>query len=139
MPWNSGTGQEVIKQALKWAKIFGDQHRVIHVMRNPEGVKQSNIRLGWMSRATLDNRVESSVRNVHNNLKHLNYMAFRLEDLGLEPYKVLTEIYNFCGLNIDSNTLDSIIKGKPNNRKKVGRAIEKQVFPPYRGYEEFIL
>jgi hypothetical protein len=139
VPWNSSTGQEVIRQAKKWAKVFGNDHRIVHVMRNPEGVKQSNVRLGWMSAPFLEKRVESSVRNVHNQLKKFNYMSFRLEDLTTNPNVWLNKLYKFCGLVVSVEILKATIRGDPNATKKSARGIEKHKLPPYVGYKELII
>lgn len=139
VPWNSGSGQEVISQAKKWAKVFGDRHRIIHVMRNPEGVKQSNSKLGWISRSEAERRIVPSVKNVHNKLKHLNYMAFRLEDLTNNPHKILEELYKFCNLKVSDEIINTAILGDPNSAKMSGRGIIKQKLPPYKEYEGFVI
>lgn len=138
VPWNSMTGNEIIDYANRWAKKFNGDYRIIHVMRNPEGAARSNIRLGWLGGFNLAKRIEESVKKVHNKLKHLNYKAFRLEDLTAGPKAVLSDVYNFCELRIEDGILNNTICGDPNATKRSSKPIEKSKLPPYEGYKEFI-
>lgn len=138
VPWNSVSGNEVVSLSIKWAKAFGKNHRIVHIMRNPDGVKESNVKLKWLPASGLKRRVINSVSNVHSKLKHLNYKAIRLEDLTSEPEKILKDIYAFFGIEVNGRVLQKIIKGDPNSKKKSARGIIRSKRSPYKKYEDFI-
>lgn len=138
VPWNRFPGNEIIQIANKWAEKFKDDYCIVHIMRNPKGSARSNTRLGWLGGKDLDKRIESSVKKVHNALKHLNYKAFRLEDLGNSPKEILSDVFNFCELDTSDEIMNKIVAGNPNHPKKAAGPILKCKLPPFDGYKEFI-
>jgi hypothetical protein len=100
VPWNSGTGNEIIKYANKWLTKFGDEARVVHIVRHPVDSGLSNQRLGWMTLQDAVDRARKSIPLVIKAFKDDDrYLAVAFEELVTNPEEVLKKIFKFCGLS----------------------------------------
>jgi len=122
VPWNSGTGIEIIRYAKKWVGQF-PEYRIIHIVRHPIDVANSNVRRGWISFDDSIKRSTSSVIKVDEVLNKFNYTVVCYEDLVVNPRKILKKIFTFCKLDGSDASLDTILKPKKTYRKKAGGPI----------------
>jgi len=107
VPWNSSDGSEIIIYGKKWLEEFGDEARIVHIVRHPVDSGLSNQRLGWMQLNRAVDNAQKSIPLVINAFKNDNrYLAIAFEDLVTNPEKVLKKIFKFCVLNDDGASRD---------------------------------
>lgn len=108
VPWNSATGDEIITYVRKWLKLYGDEARILHIVRHPVDVGLSNQKLGWMSLQQAVNSCISSIPKVIKSLQGDRYKALTFEELVTDPKNVLKSLFTFCDIDDSDETLEYI-------------------------------
>lgn len=88
-----------------WNQYFGKQARILHIFRHPYDIAFS-----------IDNKYRTQnfqhaikvykqriLSSMSESINLPNVMAFKYEDLVLNPGKLVPDIYKFCGLNPEVN------------------------------------
>lgn len=109
IPWNSDNGSEIIAYGKKWLNKFGNEARIVHIIRHPVDSGLSNQRLGWMQ---LQNAIDRSIKSIPLVIKAFKndkrYIAISFEDLVSDPNRVLEKVFKFCGLRHDKSILNKL-------------------------------
>lgn len=105
VPWY-GNGKSILSYGTKWLKMFGDEARIVHIVRHPVDAALSNVRLRWAPNVkAVVREYGKSVRKVVRAFDSEKCLVITFEDLLLNPADTLKEIFQFC----DVSTLDEII------------------------------
>lgn len=116
IPWGHRPEDTNAKRAInfskKWLNRFGKQARILHIIRHPVDVASSGRPDGNPGKETLEqtlNTVPKYIKYINNNLYSATIVY---EDLVLNPYKHLGNIFHFCGLISNKKVLNRVINSK---------------------------
>ena len=111
VPWYDSSGNVIIDYSNRWLKKFGTKARILHIIRHPVDVANSNIKLGWASdSATVIKMHEYSIRNVCTVFKKCaRYMEIQFEDLVIDPFVMAKEIFKLCDLDCSDEIVADIV------------------------------
>jgi hypothetical protein len=134
-----------LKYCNTWNEYFGNESRILHIIRHPVDVAFSV----WKKRGrgSIDgplkmycNRMPKIIPALKNTK---NVMTFKYEDVLINPDEILPEIFKFCGLkddikfrkylnqyenpkykNLDSSRAFAYKRGKVKIKRDMSRAIQ---------------
>lgn len=108
IPWFDKDGKMIIRLSRKWGNFFGDEARVVHIIRHPVDVGLSTYKLNWVRRPEIP--IEFHTKSVPRVVKVMNedprFINLRFEDLLISPEEKLWNLFEFCGLKVN----DAIVK-----------------------------
>ena len=145
IPWGHRPEDVKARRAInftgKWLKRFGKQARVLHIIRHPVDVASSGRPDGNPGKKTLKqilNTVPNYIEYINNNLYSATIVY---EDLVMNPYEHLGNIFHFCGLDTNKKILNKVI----NSKLKFGKinsdrafAFEKKGVKPSVDYKKIL-
>jgi len=95
----------VLKYCNTWNEYFGDESRILHIVRHPVDVAASILKktnIGTINEplnfyCNIMGAIIPDVKKIKNTF------TFKYEDVLLNPDGVLPKIFDFCGLRLDVN------------------------------------
>ena len=94
----------IIKYCHQWNSYFGDQSRIIHIVRHPYDIALSNVKkfknINKLAQplTTYKSITPTAITKIEEMKTSL---TFKYEDLLIDPDRILAEIYSHCGLTPD--------------------------------------
>ena len=109
----------ILSYCKKWIKIFGDEARVIHIIRHPIDVAISNVKMN-KSPAKSFSKAVNLYNNVYPNFLDIieksdernKTFIISFETLVYKPKETMVEVFKFCNLRSDEKIINKIISSK---------------------------
>lgn len=99
-------GNSLVRYVKNWQKLFPKNYKVIHIVRHPHDVLDSNKRT-FNKRCNLSahyyNQYVPQILRNNNDIKHV-----RFEDLVIDQNKTMKDLFHYCDLDSSDNTIDQI-------------------------------
>jgi len=109
IPWY-GSSTKIIDYSNKWLKLFKNEARIIHIIRNSKDVAISNFKFKTLNKKSTKNKCEMSVSKLQKEfINNKYYKEISFEDLVTDPFKITTEIFKFCQLDNSEKTINEVI------------------------------
>jgi hypothetical protein len=120
-----------IKYCRKWNKYFGEEARIIQIVRHPYDVWNSMIRKKHLRRG-IERTIIKDMKlyfdffpeYIELMKKFPNCLSIKYEELVLDPMKVIKELYDFCNLDSSSIQHEKMKDGRVFCYKNKGYAVE---------------
>ena len=94
----------VLKYCNTWNEYFGDESRILHIVRHPVDVASSILKKRKRGIiGSLNLYCNNMVTIIPGVKKIKNTFTFKYEDMLLNPDEILPNIFEFCGLRSDIN------------------------------------
>jgi hypothetical protein len=122
VPFYGSTGGIGSAYCKKWVKTFGNEARIIYIVRHPLDIAISNVKMA-RSKAKSVSKLVKILQNIYpSTFEDLKYhqnvvekmMIISFETLVTKPEESLKRIFEFCNLNTD----DKIVKRIAGAKKK---------------------
>lgn len=120
-----------ITYCKKWNKFFGDEARLIQIVRHPHDVWNSMIRKKYMRRR-MEEHIVREMKGYFNFFpvfieemrKFPNCLSIKYEELVMNPEVMIKKIYDFCNLDSSFVQHEKMKEGRVFCYKAKGHAIE---------------
>ena len=99
--------QAVKDYVSQWRSLFREQAVVIHIVRHPLDCAISTMKLGWTK--SMDHSLQDSRQATKVALGWKTDFTFKFEDLVLDPYSTLKELFSCCELEYSDGIVDNIL------------------------------
>lgn len=135
VPWYGISGNDAVTYSKKWLSLFGDNARVIHIIRNINDVVNSNLAFKSVrdKKEKIKEKRIKSVWNVRERLcNYERYMEITFEDLVTKPKETMEEVLKFCNLRHPYNVVMEIVNARRDKLRYFDRINPKRAFA-YRG------
>ena len=90
----------LLKYCGTWNKYFGNESRILHIVRHPVDVAFSV--LNKRKNGSIDGPLKMYSQRMPNNIPNIdnmsNVMTFKYENVLINPDDILPKIFEFCGL-----------------------------------------
>ncbi|MGD2072092.1 MAG: sulfotransferase [Candidatus Thorarchaeota archaeon] len=112
VPWY-GNGRSIFSYTTKWLKMFGDEAKIVHIVRHPVDVALSNVRLRWAPNIkAVVREYAKSVPKTVRMFDNQRCLVITFEDLLLNSVDILKEVFEFCGVSTSDKIINKIISAK---------------------------
>jgi len=110
----------ILSYCKKWIKIFGDEARIVHIVRHPVDVAISNVKMKRSPARSVDKAI-NLYEKVYPNLLHQaeesdelkkKTIVVSFETLVTDPKKTMKKIFAFCKLRNDEKVIDIVSSAK---------------------------
>lgn len=130
-------GNSIDSYVNKWMNQFPD-YRVIHIVRYPGDVLESNKKTFGFSYKKTTKFYNKYVPEVVNNFLNIKHIKF--EDLVLEQQKVMYGLFQYCNLDSSKETINKIRSQKFKYFKNINdqRAFCSKLDMKYADFEQTI-
>lgn len=116
VPWYDGDGKFIINYSHKWLDQFQDEARLLHIIRDVNDVASSNLKFRNFEIDKTKEKWKRSVKNVKNEfVKEKRYMELFFEELVINTFDTVQQIFKFCQLNYSNNIIEDVIS--PGQKK----------------------
>lgn len=113
----------ILSYCKKWINIFGDEARVVHIVRHPVDVAISNVKMKKSPARSVDKAVNLYNKVYPKILKKIEEtdefrkktIVVSFETLVTNPKEVLTDIFAFCKLRNDEKIIEVISSAKKDS------------------------
>jgi hypothetical protein len=137
IPWASESGNVVINYGTNWLKTFGNDARIIQIVRHPvdsglsnQRLKETNEKKCWLSLDVAIKYASKSIPKVINHFRNdYRYTAIAFENLVLDPCFELIRLFNFCNIDTNKDVVNSICL---NNEYRYYKNISKDKAYTYK-------
>lgn len=113
MPWYDKRGSMIISYAKKWAEFFGDEARILHIIRHPIDVSKSTVKLKWAKNH--DTPIIYHTSSVPKVIEYINsddrFINLTFEDLVTYKEDMIVKLCEFCKVEMNKTILKQILNG----------------------------
>lgn len=113
----------ILSYCKKWINIFGEEARIVHIVRHPVDVAISNVKMKKSPARSVDKAVKLYRRVMPNILKEIEEtpllkkktIVISFETLVTDPKKTMAKIFKFCNLKNDKEIIERIASAKKDS------------------------
>jgi hypothetical protein len=113
----------ILSYCRKWINIFGDEARIVHIIRHPIDVAISNVKMKRSPARSVEKAIKLYERVYPRILKEIEKndvlnkktIIISFETLLEDPKKTLSRIFAFCKLRNDKKIIENISSAKKDD------------------------
>jgi hypothetical protein len=110
----------ILSYCKKWIDIFGDEARIVHIVRHPVDVAISNVKMKRSPAKSVDKGVKLYEKVYPKILKTIEdtdvlrkkTIVISFETLVTEPKKTMAKVFAFCKLRNDKKIIETVSSAK---------------------------
>ena len=110
----------ILSYCNKWIDIFGDEARIVHIIRHPVDVAISNVKMARSPARSVEKAIDLYEKVYPKILKatedtdilRKKTIVISFECLVTNPKEVMTEVFAFCKLRNDKKIIETISSAK---------------------------
>ena len=110
----------ILSYCKKWINIFGDEARIVHIIRHPIDVAISNVKMKKSPARTVEKAIDLYEKVYPKLLKEIEKIdtvrkktiVVSFETLVMNPKKTMSQIFAFCKLRNDKKIIEDISSAK---------------------------
>lgn len=110
----------ILSYCKKWIKVFGDEARIVHIVRHPVDVAISNVKMKRSPARSVEKAVKLYEKvypkilkqTEQNDVLNKKTIVISFETLVTDPKKTMSKIFAFCKLRNDEKIIENISSAK---------------------------
>ena len=118
LPWGTREedkdGKRIIKDSRRWLKIFGNQARVLQVLRHPIDVSLSSYPLDIQRTTVAEDQLKFSLNSIPKVINFINKDSrcgvIIFEELVMNPRQKLADLFQFLNLASSEKIIEKVMK-----------------------------
>jgi hypothetical protein len=126
----------ILSYCKKWINVFGNEARIIHIVRHPIDVSISNVKMKRSPARSVEKAVKLYEKIYPKILKEIEknsvlkdkMIVISFETLVTDPKKTMSKLFAFCKLRNDKKIIESISSAKKDSLRYFDGINSKRAF-----------